>query len=346
LEYAKKAITERPDNEQAAELQVQAQAALDQLDGVVRLAPVQLTEFGAGSVPRQLVLHGQMVFVLDPAGGWVVQLTLNPTGQGVIEGDATTMLVQATQQIREDAVGDLVDFVWVEPGGDRQTGGLVILDSNSMLVTYDPGWGGEGGQPELGSSFLGTPPGGVVRAVGSFEGRFYILDVEDRQIWRYEPRGLVYPEQPDRYFAVAPGKSLVDALDMAIDGSIYILYADGTILKFLSGEPQPFGVRGLPDGIGQAIALAVDPDSRSGTVYVAYRTNVDQDPLADRGSGRIVVLEEDGAFRAQLCAGEAFDALEAIAVNEATGRLYAFSGGRLYVASLPTALPPPQAPLP
>lgn len=339
LVYAGEAITERPGDDKAAGLQVQIQVALDEIDGVIRLTPVQLKELGVGTVPRQLIIHGQMVFVLDPAAGWVVKLTLNPAGDGVIEQDTLPRLAWTGQQVREEVVGNLVDLVWVEPGGDRQTGGLVILDENSMLVTYDPGWGGAEGQPELAPSFLGTSPTGVARAIGSFEGRFYILDIEDRQIWRYEPRGYVYPEQPDRYFAIAPGKSLVDALDMAIDGSIYILYADGTILKFLSGESQPFGVRGLPDGIGQAIALAVDSDSRSGTVYVAYRASADQDPLADRGSGRIVVLGDDGTFQAQLCAGRAFDALEAIAVSEATGRLYAFSGGRLYVAPLPAPLP-------
>jgi hypothetical protein len=46
-------------------------------------------------------------------------------------------------------------------------------------------------------------------------------------------------------------------------------------------------------------------------------------------------LGPDGAFQAQFRADEAFDALEALAVDEAAGRLYVVSGGRLYVASLP-----------
>jgi len=49
----------------------------------------------------------------------------------------------------------------------------------------------------------------------------------------------------------------------------------------------------------------------------------------------VVVLESDGAFCAQFRTEEAFDDLEALAVDEAAGRFYVFSGGRLYVAPLP-----------
>ena len=47
------------------------------------------------------------------------------------------------------------------------------------------------------------------------------------------------------------------------------------------------------------------------------------------------MLGPDGVFQEQLCASEAFDALEALAVDEAARRLYVISSGRLYVALLP-----------
>jgi hypothetical protein len=113
-------------------------------------------------------------------------------------------------------------------------------------------------------------------------------------------------------------------VDMAIDGYIYLLYADGAIFKFLRGDPASFDVRGLPGDLSQAVALAVDPDSGSGVVYVA-----------DRGNGRVVALGPDGEFLSQFYAGEAFDMLEDLAVDEAMQRMVVISGGRLYVASLP-----------
>ena len=321
LEHASAAAALRPAGPAAMALQAQAQDALDRFDGIARLTPIQLWDFGPGSVPRQLVVHGQMIFVLDPAGGWVAQLTLNSAGEGVGEEE---VLVQERQQIGEGRVGTLVDFAWVSPGGERQTGGLVILEEDGVVVSYDPAWGGEGGTPQLKRSLLGTPPTGKSKAVASFEDRFYILDTAANQIWRYEPRGDIYPEQPDRYFVTPPPKGLATALDMAIDGNIYILYDDGTILKFQGGELQPFDVRGLPGDVSQAVALAVVPDGSSTAVYVA-----------DGGNGRVIVLGPDGVFQGQFHVGEAFAGMEALAVDEAAERLYVVSQGRLYVTFLP-----------
>jgi hypothetical protein len=333
LESTEKALKEQPGHEDAAVLQAQVQAALDSLDGVVRLTPVQLSNLGSGIVLRQLVVHGQTMFVLDPAAGWVAQLTLNPTGDGVTEQEGSSTFVKTGQQIGDGQVGRLVDFAWVGSGGERQSSGLVILEEGGVLVSYDPAWESEEGGHQLTRSFLGTPPTGTPKVVGSYEGRFYILDASDNQILRYDPRGDTYPEPPSRYFVTSPPKSLETALGMAIDGNIYVLYDDGTILKFLSGESQPFEVSGLPDDIGQAVALAVDPDGNSGRVYVADLGN--ERYVADRGNGRIVVLGPDGDFQAQFCAQGTFDALEALAVDEGAGRLYVFGGGWLYVVPLP-----------
>ena len=328
LEHATAATALRPNAPVATALQSQAQAALDFLDGIVRLQPVPLWDFGSGTVPRQLVIHGQMIFVLDTVEGWVSQLTLNSTGDGVVEQEGASILVRTGQQVGEGEVGSLVDFTWVNPGGERQTSGLLILEENGALVSYDPAWIDEGGVPQLTRSLLGTPPAGTSRVVGCFGGRFYILDTVAGQIWRYEPRGYVYPEQPDRYFVTPPSRSLGDVLDMAIDGNVYILHADGTILKFLRGEPQPFDVRGLPGDISQAVALAVDPDGSSGGLYLADRGSTQSD-------GRVVTLGPDGAFQVQFRAGEAFGALESLAVDEAARRLYVISGGQLYLVPLP-----------
>jgi len=323
LDRANAAVGRRPSDPVALALQAQAQAALDFLDGVVRLQPTQLWDFGPGSAPRYLVAHGQMIFVLDPTEGWVAQLALTPSGDGVVDPGNEPFILQSGQEIEGTRVDKLVGFAWADPGGERQTSSLLILEEDGALISYDPAWVGEGGTPRFARSLLGTPPA-APRSVGSFAGRFYILDLEESQIWRYEPQGPTYPEQPDRYFVTAPPKSLETAVDIAIDGNIYVLYADGTILKYLQREQQPFDVNGLFDETCEPIALTVDPHGNSGTVYVA-----------DRGNGCVIGLGADGVLRARFCAAEAFDALEAVAADEAAGRLYALSAGRLYAASLP-----------
>jgi hypothetical protein len=325
LEKAERANALSPGNERIAELQAQARQAIDDLDGVVRLAFVELADFGAGDVPRRLVVHRQTVFVLDPASGWVAQVNFELTDDGIILGQTPATLVNTGTEIDGGAVDNLVDLVWVEAGSGRMASGLAILEIGGELVNYDPAWSGEEGEPHLTRSFLDTTPK-APRAIDSFEGRLYVLDPGEGQgqIWRYDPQGEVYPDPPGHYFSVAPVRPLADAVDMAIDANIYVLHEDGAIYKYLAGEPQTFDTSTVPDGFSQPASLAVDQEGSSGRVYVA-----------DRGHQRVVVLEADGTFRAQFRADEAFDGLEALAVDEAAGRFYVFSGGRLLVAPLP-----------
>jgi hypothetical protein len=325
LDLAEEAAVLQPENLEIVDLQLQAHDAIDQLDGVVRLEPSVLGSLGAGRVPRRMIVYGQSAFVLDPDAGWVSELPFDTSDPGAAAGSST--LVRTGDEISGGTVASLIDLTWVEPGGDRSTSGLVILEERGVLLTYDPAWGSESGAPQLTRTFLGTQPEGTAKAVGSWEGRFYVLDVTAPQIWRYEPRNDAYPDQPERYFTDPSSVSLGDAVDMAIDGNIYVLHSDGTVSKFLRGERRPFEVRDVPDGFSEPIALAVDPESRSGAVYIA-----------DRGNQRVVVLGPDGSFHAQLRAEGAFDGLEALTVDEAAGRLYVFSSGQLYVARFSASL--------
>jgi hypothetical protein len=331
LSFAQQAAQMQSKNPEIMDLTLQAHDAIDEIDGVIRLEPELIGSLGAGTVPRRMIVYGQSAFVLDPAAGWVSELPFNLSGDE--DAGAQSTLVRTGDEISGGTVGSLIDLTWVEPGGERSTSGLVILEENGVLLTYDPAWGSESGAPQLTRTFLGTPPSGTPRAVGSFEGRYYVLDVTAPQIWRYEPHGDAYPDQPERYFTDPSSVSLRDAQDMAIDGSIYLLHSDGTVSKFLRGEPKPCEVRNVPDGFKNPVALAVDAESGSGVVYIA-----------DQGNQRVVVLRPDGTFHAQLRAEGVFDKLEALAVDEAASRLYALSGGRLYVASFsapPTTTPSP-----
>lgn len=321
LEYTEAALELVPDEAAASAWRALAQDSLDSINSIVRLSPVELWDLGPSSLPREIVVQGQMIYVLDPANGWATRLTLDETGEAVVD-EVPPILVRTEQDIGGQVVGNFIDFIWVEVGGERQTSGLVVLEEGGALLTYDPNWEGEGGIPQLTRSLLGTPPSSSPKAVDSYEGRLYILG--DDQIERYEPRGHTYPDPPSRYFTVPPRKPLSTALDMAIDGSIYILYIDGTILKVLQGEPQPFEVRGVPGNFSQVVAFAVDPQGNSGVVYVA-----------DRGNRRVVVLGPDGEFWAQYYAAGSFDALEALVVDEAKARMYVISGGKVYVVALP-----------
>lgn len=318
------AETLQPDSSSTQALREQARHALDQLDQVRRLTLTQLVDFGSKNIDRHLVLGGQALFVLDSRDGWGARVGLERVDEG---GDSQNaqVLVRIGQQVEGDEIGQLVDCAWTNAQGGRQSSGLLILEGDGGLVSYDPAWGSESGSPQLVRLELSTPLPERPIAAGTYEGQFYVLDSAESggQIWRYRPQGNAYPRPPEPYFATLPEDGLQNAIDMAIDGHIYLLYENGTIRKFLGGELQPFEVRGIPGGLGEVAGFTVDPEG-SGSVYVV-----------DRGNGRVVELHPDGRFKAQFRADGMFGALESVAVGEGSERLYVLDGGQLYAASLP-----------
>jgi hypothetical protein len=318
------AETLQPDDPSTQPLREQAQQALDQVDRIRRLTLTRLVDFGSTNMDRRLVLSDQALFVLDPRDGWGARVGLESVDEGRDSQDAL-VLVRTGQQVEGDEVGQLVDCAWAGREGGRQSSALLILERDGGLVSYDPAWRSESGSPQLARLQLSAAPVGVPTAVGTYEGQFYVLDSAEGggQIWRYRPQGNAYSRAPEPYLATLPDNGLRNAVDMAIDGHIYVLYDDGTVGKFLGGEGQLFEVRDVPGGLAGVAGFAVDP-AGSGAVYVA-----------DRGNDRVVELYPDGRFKAQFRADAAFESLEALAVSEGNERLYVLDGGQLYVAPLP-----------
>lgn len=324
LQRIETAATLQPNDASTQVLREQAQDALDQLDRIRRLTLTQLADFGSSNVERRLVFSDRGLFVLDSRDGWGAGVPLDRADADAESEDAV-VLVRTGQQIGGEEVDRLVDCAWADREGGRQSGALLVLEEDGGLMSYDPAWRSESGAPQLTRLKLSVSKHGRPVAAGTYEGQFYVLDGAESggQIWRYRPQGNAYPRPPEPYFATPPDRGLEDAVDMAIDGHIYVLYGDGTVEKFLGGERQQFEIQDVPGGIEEIAGLAVDRRG-SGTVYVA-----------DRSNDRIVELYPDGRFKAQLLAEEAFEALEALAVSEAERRLYVLDGGRLYAASLP-----------
>jgi hypothetical protein len=329
MEQLEAAAAVAPENTSTQTLRAQVQDSLDEFDDIQRLTLTRLESLGSSNTERRLVLTDQTLFVLDAAEGWVSGIAPDQVADTENEdegGQGQPALVRTGQDVEGSDVGGLVDCAWLEAEGGRRSSALLVLERAGQLISYDPAWRSEDGAPQLTRVELATPPPGTPVAVGSYEGQFYVLDASADsagQIWRYRPQGNAYSVEPERYFATPPDQSLNGALDMAIDGHIYVLYQNGGIAKFLGGEPQPFEIRGIPKGLGEVTGFAVDPQG-DGTVYIA-----------DRGNARIVVVGPDGQFRTQLRARGALGALEALAVSQAEGRLYLLDGGVLYTAPLP-----------
>jgi DNA-binding beta-propeller fold protein YncE len=116
-------------------------------------------------------------------------------------------------------------------------------------------------------------------------------------------------------------------VDMAIDGFVYLLLSDGTVLKFGGGEAQPFPQEGLYPPLENPTGIFAAPDATS--VFVA-----------DASEGRIVEFTREGQFVRQFHAAldgeDHLGAMTAFAVDVAHSRLFVSTASGLYSASLPS----------
>lgn len=117
-------------------------------------------------------------------------------------------------------------------------------------------------------------------AIDSFASRIYLTNSETGQINRYDYNlnGFITP-----YAWLDNIADLNDVADMSIDGSVYIIKTNGSVLKFLKGKPEEFNLD------------TVDPKIESPTkIYVNPETNYIY--ILESSKNRIVVFDKNGKF--------------------------------------------------
>lgn len=126
-------------------------------------------------------------------------------------------------------------------------------------------------------------------ALSPYQGNMYVLDTEKGVLKFVASTG-----KPSSYF---PGSApdLSNATAMAIDGSIWVLLKDGTILKYTRGQADSFKIQGLDQTMTNAIKIFTGIDVSN--IYVL-----------DKGTGRVVIFDKKGSFQKAYAAHEIKDA--------------------------------------
>ncbi|MFB0534224.1 MAG: hypothetical protein ACETWR_04500 [Anaerolineae bacterium] len=319
--FLAEAQTLKPEDPVVGGLQGEMQAALDKINNVVKLYWIgALQKYDdPGSNPSRVLVSGIDIYVLDKGTNRVYKYLLNEIGDGLQDLDVDPVLLRKGDQRGDIVVSDLVDMVWMPIGGGRQTSNLLVLESGGSLLEYDPIFG------------LTVLPVGdkdkwrYPQLMGSYFGNFYLLDSQSNQIFKYLPTADGgYSNPPETWFQV--DVDLAGVVNMAIDGYIYLLYADGRILKFMGGELAPFEQTELDKPLRGPTAIFTSPDEETKFLYVA-----------DTGNGRIVQFSKEGQFIRQFKAAEAgvFDQLKSLHADEIGSKFYILSGNTLYMANIP-----------
>ncbi|MCC7353304.1 MAG: hypothetical protein IT330_06055 [Anaerolineae bacterium] len=317
------ALTLKSDSAGARDL---AKTIASDLDRVNHVTPLYLLttlrEFRAPNrdMSRLIVVNGVDVYALDRGNDVLEHMRLNELKDAVTADEAP--LARKGQQLANLVVGDLVDMVWVPAGGNRRNATLLILDSTGTLLQLDPTWG------------LQTLPISqretwrYPQLVGSFNGNFYLLDPQLNQILRYRPTAEGFTGDPEPYFVPGTVVDMGGAVDLAIDGNIWILYANGIVQKFFDGRQVPFELLGYDEPLRAPTALFAGQDGTTATHHLY---------VADAGHGRITEFDKEGKFVRQfrLAEGQALRSVRSFFVDEVNGFLYFLTNDALYKTDLP-----------
>lgn len=287
---------------------------------VIFVMPTIARYTDAGANPRRIVAHDNDVFVLDRGTQRVYRYVVNEIGtEAKASGDG--VFVKTGDKIGERTLGELVDMAWVEPGGNLQTGSLLVVDSAGTLALFDPT-----DLKKPSAAAADTRNWGADLRAATYSGNLYLLAPTRNQIYRYVPSATGYTLPANNYFAANAGQDLAGAVDMAIDGDIWVLKPDGVVLRFRGGAPSPFAVSGLDGALANPNGLFTALNANS--LY-----------LADNGNARVLQFDKTGKFQRQFkpAAQDAntFGALQSLFVDELKRRLYLLSGNTAYMANLP-----------
>jgi hypothetical protein len=267
------------------------------------------------------VLRGEDLYVLDDGNEQVYRITLSENGLGMLANSRqpiATMRRGAT--VGQYTVGDLLDITWAENGSGLSQGNVLLaLDRNGVLIEYSPTFLARGVQKLLGTEQWVSPV-----KMAAWQGRLYVLDPGADQIWRYDPSGGTFPGAPLEYFVGTRRPTLANAVDFAIDdtGRVYILFADGVIAMFRSGEELRFGFAGFPpnQSVESAHSMFLNTNPVSPGIY-----------LTDRVSRTVFETSLAGTFINSYRAFDEtqFDLISGVVIDENKRVIYVLSGNSI-----------------
>lgn len=173
-------------------------------------------------------------------------------------------------------------------------------------------------------TFVDTADGAFKKgvAVEGYSNKFYLLDPEENQIWRYTRRR----DQFDAAEAYNVNAELENGVDLAIDGNIYVLNNDGYITKLFSGNREDFPIKKLP----------TDPVEKPTKIYTEL--DMSQIYVLEPEKQRVLVYYKDdrtggATYSKQLLFDDLSD-LRDLWVDKDTNKFYLLDASKVYEVAL------------
>lgn len=157
----------------------------------------------------------------------------------------------------------------------------------------------------------------TANAISNYVGSLYLLDGVLGQIYKHSSSKEVF-QKGEEY--ISSSNSLKQSLSLAIDGSVYVLKNDGTVLKFQRSKLQDFNLKNIPtpwDKITGPRKIYTDSDTPS--LYIL-----------DTGQKRILELDKEGVFIRQYALPNNFDKITDFNVSVKSKKIWILNNNSIY----------------
>ena len=246
-----------------------------------------------GSALHQLEVKQDNQYVIDGVNGRLLEYRAAKQGSTVLK---------VGEQVGDVAVSDLIAVV-------ARDLSLLVVDKAYNIFSLVPD------RPAQVLRVRGVDQWKLPVAIDNFQNNLYVLDPAANVIHKYQPTANGYEVDPINYFDPSENVDISTAIDMTIDGDVFLLMSDNTILRFKGGKQIGFQIRELDRPITKATSIFTYETATS--IYVV-----------DSGNNRIVELDKrdgsEGKFvrQFQYQGADAFYSdIRGIWVNEDEGRL-------------------------
>ena len=263
---------------------------------------------GVGSAAEQMDVRVDAKYVIDATTGRVVSFETARQGATVLrKGDVVSSIT----------VQDPIAVV-------NRALSVLVLDSRYNLVSLQPDQ-----NPRL-LRITGTETWRTPVAFDNFNNNFYVLDPGANTIHKYQATAGGYEVAPSSYVSASAEVDLSGAIDMAIDGDIFVLISDGSILRLRGGQREPFEISGLDGDSLKATRIFTEVETDS--LYLIDSTNkriVEIDKQEESAGGFVRQFKYAGS-------DDFFADIRSIWVSEIDGKLIVLGKDSVRQFVLPT----------
>ncbi len=160
---------------------------------------------------------------------------------------------------------------------------------------------------------------GEVADMVTFSGNLYLLDKAKGDIIKYVPVTNGFSDARS-YLARDIKPDFSKAIGLVVDGFVWVISSDGTLVKFGQGKPINFAINGLDSEFSRPTRLFSSDETKN--IY-----------LLDSGNKRVVVLNKEGVYQAQY-QWEGIKDVTDLAVLEDEKKMFLLSGNKIYIIGL------------